>query len=578
MDRRIPYGIMNYAEMVEDKGYFIDKTTFISKLEKIKNPVFLRPRRFGKSLFCSMLQYYYDLHEVDRFDELFDQTWIGEHPTSTHNQYIVLKFDFSVIPVSDDIRELESNFNLYCNGLLSDTHFTYPDIMASMPEIAAQAPASINLVRLLNYLKQTDAPAVYVIVDEYDNFSNQYITTHQDHVYREITSGDSFLRTFFKVLKEGRQTGAVANIFITGVLPITIDDLSSAYNISTFITLDPSFEQMLGFTQVEVDSLMDILYRDYRLDPTIRLQVDEVIKNMYNGYHFTNSHTAAVYNPTMLMYFLRQFCEQKTIPDDLFDLNLRTDLSWIRRLTGGNAEHAKDLISQLAIHETIPFNRKALVSQFNVSEFFEPVFYPVSLFYLGILTRKDEFDLTFPNLSMKEIAVEYFNEIFRIDLGQEKYKEMMQGFIRKPNLITLFAEYWRLYVSQLPESVFGQMNENFYRTTFFELCSRYLSPWFTWNIERSYPQGRTDLEFVGKYHEKFADLRWIIEFKFFSNNEWVRLKTPIEEFVVREEDTRQITGYAEGLRQEYPEATIQLFVIYCIGNQGFRVFEVPGQF
>lgn len=151
---------------------------------------------------------------------------------------------------------------------------------------------------------------------------------------------------------------------------------------------------------------------------------------------------------------------------------------------------------------------------------------------------------------------------------------MMRSFVDKPDLTRLFSDYWRLYVSQLPEAVFTQVNENFYRTTFFELCSRYLSTWFTWNIERSYPQGRSDLEFVGKYHEKFARIRWIIEFKYFSNTEWSRLKTPLEDFTVREEDTGQIRGYAEGLIQEYPEAKIRLFVIYCIGNQGFRVFEV----
>jgi hypothetical protein len=179
-----------------------------------------------------------------------------------------------------------------------------------------------------------------------------------------------------------------------------------------------------------------------------------------------------------------------------------------------------------------------------------------------------------PNLSMKEIAVEYFNEVFRIDLGQEKYTSMMQGFIRNPDLTQLFSDYWRLYVSQLPEAIFSQVNENFYRTTFFELCSRYLSTWFVWNVERSYPKGRTDLEFVGKFNEKFAGLRWVIEFKYFSNTEWTGMKTSIEDFSVREEDTVQIRGYAEGLRNEYPEADIRLFVIYCIGNQGFSVFDV----
>ncbi len=358
------------------------------------------------------------------------------------------------------------------------------------------------------------------------------------------------------------------------MLPIAIDDLTSSYNIASFITLDPCFEHMLGFTQAEVTELVDTIYQDFHMDPPTRGEVNDLIRNQYNGYHFVKPDTEALYNPTMLMYFLRQLSEHKTIPDDLFDLNMRTDLIWIRRLTRGDEKITRELVCQLTTNESIPFNRKALVSQFNLHELFEPAFYPVSLFYLGLLTRKDEFDMKVPNLSMKEIAVEYFNEVFRIDPGQERYKEMMQSFVSKPDLTVLFADYWRLYVSQLPEAVFSQVNENFYRTTFFELCSRYLSTWFTWNVERSYPKGRTDLEFVGKFNEKFAGLRWVIEFKYFSNTQWAGMKTSLPEFTVREEDTLQIRGYALGLRHEYPEADIRLFVIYCIGNQEFLVFEV----
>ena len=184
---------------------------------------------------------------------------------------------------------------------------------------------------------------------------------------------------------------------------------------------------MLGFTQSEVTELIDSIYADYNIDPFTRGDVNDLIKTQYDGYHFVNPDNEAVYNPTMLMYFLRQLSEHKTIPSDLFDLNMRTDLVWIQRLTRGNDQNTRELVCKLTTDESIPFNRKALVSQFNLHEFFEPAFYPVSLFYLGFLSRKDESDLTVPNLSMKEIAVEYFNEVFRIDLGQERYKEMMQG-------------------------------------------------------------------------------------------------------------------------------------------------------
>jgi len=139
----------------------------------------------------------------------------------------------------------------------------------------------------------------------------------------------------------------------------------------------------------------------------------------------------------------------------------------------------------------------------------------------------------------------------------------------------LFTGYWEKYVSQLPEVIFQQVNENFYRTTFFDLCRQFLSPWFTWNVERSYPQGKSDLEFVGKYHEKYAGLRWVIEFKYYANREFKKkFGDSIEAFQLQPEDTEQIAGYVAGLREEYPEADIAQFVIYCFGNQGFRVFEV----
>ncbi len=190
-----------------------------------------------------------------------------------------------------------------------------------------------------------------------------------------------------------------------------------------------------------------------------------------------------------------------------------------------------------------------------------------------MLTRKDDFSLALPNLNMRRIFVEYFNELHRIDVST-RYTEIMQGFVNDLDLHALFGGYWMEYVSQLPEAVFQQVNENFYRTTFYELCSRYLSKWFVWNVERSYPRGRTDLEFVGKYSECFAGVPMVIEFKYYSNAKFEELKIPMENFELQKEDTEQIAGYVEGLKQEYPEAKISRYVIYCFGNQGFRVFDL----
>jgi len=336
--------------------------------------------------------------------------------------------------------------------------------------------------------------------------------------------------------------------------------------------LEPEFENMLGFTQAEADALLDDIYRDYKIDPATRGEVNDLIKNHYNGYHFVNSGKGALYNSTILMYFLDYFCRHRNIPEFLTDLNLKTDLSWVKRITGANPAVTGEFVDRLAVENKISYDKRFLISKFDISQFFRKEFFPVSFFYLGMLTKKDNFYLELPNLSMRQIFVEYFNELHEIDVST-RYADMMGSFANDANLPALFAGYWDQYVSQLPEAIFAQVNENFYRTTFFELCSRYLSEWFTWNVERSYPKGKSDLEFVGKYNEKFAGIRIVIEFKYYSNQKFKETKTTIDDFELREKDTEQIKGYAEGLKHEYPEAKVFQFVIYCFENLGFRVFE-----
>jgi hypothetical protein len=573
MKKRVLYGVTNYAELVHDHGYFVDKTAYLERLEAVRNPVFLRPRRFGKSLLCSMLEYYYDIRYASRFDELFAHTWIGQHPTPQHNSRIVLSLDFSVIESGASNEAIEYNFKRICNARLAFLRDSHPTLLATMPAVLPDDSVSNNLSSLLSYLKARDLPPLYVIIDEYDNFANQLITGHRDHLYHELTTDDSFLKAFFKTLKEGRKTGAIANTFITGVLPITLDDLASAYNIATFLTLNPNFEAMLGFTQNEADHLLDEVYQDYAIDPATRSQVDAIIKSHYNGYHFTTPHGEALYNSTILMYFLNEFTQFRQIPEFLTDMNLRSDLSWVQRITSAHPGDTEAFVEQLTTQNQTAYDRTMLTTKFNASTFFQREFYPISFFYLGMLTRRDDYTLQLPNNNLRQIFVEYFNELNRIDVSTH-YAELMSEFVQHPNLERLFAGYWEKYVAQLPEAIFQRVNENFYRTTFYELCSRYLSRYFTWNLERSYPQGRSDLEFVGKFHEKFADLRWVIEFKYYSNAEFKRRKVKLEHLELQAEDTDQIAGYAQAVHEEYPTARISQFVIYCIGNQGFRVFAV----
>ncbi|MCP4110173.1 MAG: AAA family ATPase [Desulfobacteraceae bacterium] len=573
MKKRVLYGNANYMEIVSKNGYFVDKTDYIEQLEMVENPVFLRPRRFGKSLWCRILECYYNINQKDDFERLFGHTRIGRNPTPLRNSFFVLHLDFSVVELGNSIEDIEKSFNHICNLCMRQMLGLSKQWFRGKIEIDLKASASAMLEDIMSFIREHNLPPLYIIIDEYDNFANQLVVTHKDDLYHKLTADEGFFKTFFKTLKKGRKTGTIADIFITGVLPITIDDLASGFNIASFITLDPGFESMMGFTQTEVNQLLDDIYQDYEIDPCSRKNVDEIIRNHYNGYHFFSPDSEALYNSTILMYFLQYFTRYKQIPEFLTDMNLRTDLSWVRRITGANPHNTEEFVDRLTAENMIAYDRNFLTAKFNMFQFFEKGFYPVSFYYLGMLTKQDDFYLRLPNLNMRQIFVEYFNEIHRIDVST-KYAEMMQGFVNQPDLPRLFADYWDLYVSQLPEAIFQKVNENFYRTTFFELCSRYLSKWFTWNVERSYPQGRTDLEFVGKFHEKFAGMRIVIEFKYYSNTEFKKFKTTVDKFELQREDTVQINGYIEGLKQEYPEAEITRYVIYCIGNKGFRVFKV----
>ncbi|MFO7884247.1 MAG: AAA family ATPase [Desulfobacteraceae bacterium] len=569
--KRILYAEANYEAIIDKNGYFVDKTKYIARLENVANPIFLRPRRFGKSLFCSMLEYYYSIRHKDRFHKLFGNTFIGKNPTPLKNSCLVLHLDFSIVETGDLV-EIQKSFNHVCNleieRLVKTSNELFKDTISVDPDLSASA----NLQTVIKSIQTCQLPPLFIIIDEYDNFANQLIMGNKDIVYHNLIEDGGFLKTFFKTLKEGRQKRSIQNIFITGVLPMTIDELASAYNIGTFITLVSKFENMLGFTQAEVDTLLDEVYRDYQIDSSTRQNVNQLIKNQYDGYRFTNESRESLYNSTILIYFLDWFCEYKTIPQHLTDLNLKTDISWVKRLCGANPENAKNFVTQLTLFNSVDYDDVLLTSRFNVSQFFKKDFFPISFYYLGMLTRNDYFSLKLPNLNMRQIFVEYFNELHQIDVST-KYQKVMRQFLKDHNLDNLFSGYWDLYISQLPEAIFQQVNENFYRTTFYEICSRYLSNWFTFNVERSYPKGRSDLEFVGKYHESCAGIRIVIEFKYYSNSQFAKFKTSLGKFQLQKEDTEQIKGYIEGLKDEYPEAIISSYVIYCVGNIGFKVFS-----
>lgn len=567
---KIPYAVSNYAKLRREGYFYVDKTNHIAELEAYEVPVFLRPRRFGKSLFCTMLDYYYDLNEADSFEELFGDTYIGKHPTPRHNQYMVMHLDFSIVSVDDTMEEMERNFgnamNKTIRGFADTTYKRYfPGFEFSSTDKTADLLSDI-----LKYIARHDLPQMYLIIDEYDNFTNQFITAFKDGMYEEMTSADSFWRTFFKVIKEGVKDASIGGIFITGVLPITMDDLTSGFNIAEMVTLQPQLVNMLGFTHTEAETYLQVIFDEYGFDKNLLPEVWQIIESNYDGYRFLPG-AERIYNSTILTYFIKDFTiNNGAIPRMLIDENIRTDVNWIRRLTLGT-ERAQEMLHTLVYDGIMPYSSDDLMSKFNRNQFFQKEFYPISLYYLGMTTLVDDYDMELPNNTLRTIFVDYYNMLNELKGTGSIYVPIFKAYLKDYSMNTLFAGYYKEYLGQFAAQSFDKMNENFVRNTFYELCVRYLSQAYTFSIEQNYPSGRCDWEMTGRPGTVYHNQKEIVELKYFTAKKSGIIKN-LE--APSPDDVEQVKGYARDILKQFPAYRIRKYVIYVMANKGFRLWEV----
>ena len=565
----IPYAVANYAEMRDRGFYYVDKTDYIPRLEAYKAPVFLRPRRFGKSLLVSTLAHYYDRTLAHRFEDLFGGTYIGSHPTPEHNRYMIIRYDFSAMVMADNMEGLEQNFNdLNCSPveiMVLHNHDLFGDF-----KFTTRGNASKMLEEALAYARAHDLPPVYILIDEYDNFTNQLLTSYNDPLYEKVTTADSFLRTFFKVIKKGIGEGSIRTCFCTGVLPVTMDDLTSGYNIAEILTLHPDFINMLGFTHAEADTYLRYVLDKYTGSQERYDEIWQLIVNNYDGYRFSPKGEK-LFNATILTYFLKNFATRHgEVPEEMIDENLRTDIGWLRRLTL-SLENSKAMLDALVIDNGLYYNVADLSSKFNKQKFFDKNFYPVSLFYLGMTTLQNNFRMALPNLTMRSIYMDYYNVLNRIDGGANRYVPTYERFVDERDFESLVRNYFEQYLGQFPAQVFDKINENFIRCSFFELVSRYLSSCYTFAIEQNNSEGRADFEMTGIPGTDYYTDDRLVEFKYYKAKEaekMLGLDAPLPEHV------EQVHRYAEDTLRHFPNYKVRTYVVYICANRGWKCWEV----
>ena len=312
---RIPYGEADFRRIRWNRWLYVDKTRFLRRLEDERYAFLIRPRRFGKSLWVSLLENYYDRFWADGFEATFAGTDIGQDPTGEQRRYVTLRFDFST--VNDKLETLEREFETYCFIELRGTLRRHPELFpdAAVRDILAPPSIATKLSELFRYAGDHDIP-LYVLIDEYDNFANTVLAYHGAEAYHSFTHGGGFYRNFFATLKSGagRTGGGLERLFITGVSPITMDDVTSGFNIGTNISLEPDFNEMVGFTESEVRRLVET-YRDLGV---FNQDVDTTMGIMgqwYNGYRFSEEAETDLYNSDMVLYYLKHSIPNRDVPD-----------------------------------------------------------------------------------------------------------------------------------------------------------------------------------------------------------------------------------------------------------------------
>ena len=381
--KRLPYGVADFTWIQSQNRYLTDKTMFIPKMEEAGDFLYLiRPRRFGKSVFLTMLQAYYDIEKKDSFHTTFKDTWIESHPTEGLGQYQILYFDFSRAAAGPGT--LEENFNLYCSSVLDGfikKYAAYYDEDFNMEEYLGFSGASYKLNALNTYSKRKGTQ-LYLIIDEYDNFTNNILSEEGEAVYHALTHAQGFYRDFFKLFK-----GMFQRIMMMGVSPVTVNDLNSGYNIGTNLSMDPMFNMMLGFSETEVREMIEY-YREVGL---IKVPTDQLITDMkpwYDNYCFAKDsldQDPKMFNSDMVIYYLRHFIRLGKAPEEMVDPNTMTDYAkmkkiiFLDKLQGDRKSVLKEIINQGYIWAE-------LRESFPAEDLVAPDLFPSLLYYYGMLT------------------------------------------------------------------------------------------------------------------------------------------------------------------------------------------------
>ena len=559
---KIPYGESDFKSMIDGNYFYQDRTQFIEKLEKwnSKYPVFLRPRRFGKSLYISTLQHYYGLEHKEDFQNLFGDLYIGQHPTPNANNYLVLRFEFSRI----DTATQESTYKGFLKNTIEGAraflsvygNLYSPDDRLS---ILSQKSAEGIVKTLFGITNSNNIPhKIYVMVDEYDHFANELLSFDLSRFKNNI-SKNGFVRKFYESLKTATGESIVDRIFITGVSPVTLDSLTSGFNISDNITLNPIFHNMMGFTHAEVEG---ILHQSDIAGEKIPPMMSDLTE-WYDGYLFTADVEGTLFNPDMVLYFLKEYGILKKYPSEMLDANVMTDYHKIQNIfkIGDEELNRFELLDELVKNRYIDFPLKRI---YNLSHAFNDDDFLSLLFYMGMLTFKEtlssDWRFEIPNYVIKKLYFEYFAAVY---LEKTKFVRSLRPITRAIDAMMNDADpdpFFKVVEEVLKENHSNRDEMDYGEKHLKTLMIALLFPYKAFKIQSEYESNRLYPDiFLERVPDRKINYEVVLELKYVKKSAKKKVGTTVKEA------KKQLDKYMESERFSRPD--VRGFYVVFLGGE-----------
>ncbi len=593
---KFPYGICDFEKIISNNYFYVDRTDKIPLLEDAgEYLLFLRPRRFGKTLLLSMLENYYDVAKAEQFKQLFGHLAIGKNPTPKHNQYLIMNWDFSIINPSGTPKEIQQRMHNHVNGSIEQFIAAYEKFLDYEIYIDKN-DAARSMQSLFIAVKKTPYK-LYLLIDEYDNFANEVmmlgLSATSKERYENLIFEEGALKGLFKSVKYGTKGLGIDRIFITGVSPVVMSDISSGFNIAEKIFLQPKFNDLCGFLESEIKLALQEIAKKCGFS---KIQVKDVLTMMrtfYNGYSFAENENPLIYNPTNSIYFLKYLQENCKVPRQILDDNLAMDRNKIRYIS--QLPHGKEVIT-IALNEEKPLSLPDLASRFGVDEIVNATkdtpFMLSLLYYFGVLTFSGkislygELILKIPNLVIRKLYAERIEELLLPDFrSQEEAQRLVKQFYKTGKIEPLCEFMHRTSFKVFDNRDYRWTNELTIKTAF--LTVLFDDTFYLMDSETVLDRTYADLTMIIRPDMRQYDLLdFLIEFKYVSlktlglTAEQVKQKTvaelenldAIQELLT--ESKQQVRKYKETLLEHYDNnLRLHTYTVIAVGYECLLSWE-----